>query len=121
MANATNVYDEPLMLCCGNTGFTREGFCYVPDSDFGNHSVCAIMTDAFLAFSVGRGNDLVTPIPEYSFAGLKAGERWCLCAPRWLEAYQAGVAPLVDLKATHKKALDVIPLSILADYAIESR
>jgi len=120
MANATNIYGKPLMLCCGNTGFTREGFCYVPESDAGNHSVCAIMTHDFLQFSYSRGNDLITPVPEYSFPGLKAGDKWCLCASRWWEAYQAGVAPLVDLHATHAKALDIIPLQVLQQYALES-
>jgi len=119
MANATNIYGKPLMLCCGNTGFTREGFCYVPESDAGNHSVCAIMTHDFLQFSYSRGNDLITPVPEYSFPGLKAGDKWCLCASRWWEAYQAGVAPLVDLHATHAKALDIIPLQVLEQYALE--
>ncbi|MFC3095194.1 DUF2237 domain-containing protein [Alteromonas sediminis] len=119
MPNATNVFGKPLMLCCGNTGFTREGFCYVPESDIGNHSVCAIMTHDFLQFSYSRGNNLITPVPEYSFPGLKAGDKWCLCASRWWEAYQAGVAPLVDLNATHVKALDIIPLAILEQYAAE--
>ncbi len=117
MANAKNVYGKPLKLCCGNTGFTREGFCYVPDGDQGNHSVCAIMSDGFLQFSLARGNDLITPRPEYAFDGLKAGDKWCLCALRWLEAELAGCAPLVDLEATNEKALDVIPMEKLARFA----
>ncbi|WP_100657800.1 DUF2237 family protein [Alteromonas flava] len=117
MANARNVLGKPLQLCCGNTGFTREGFCYVPDSDFGNHSVCAVMTDEFLQFSLQRGNDLLTPNPQYSFPGLKAGDKWCLCASRWLEAESAGVAPPVVLAAVNQKALDIIPLQTLRQYA----
>ena len=117
MANAKNVYGEPLHLCCGNTGFTREGFCYVPNSDFGNHSVCAIMTDAFLQFSLSRGNDLVTPNTAYAFPGLKEGDKWCLCAGRWLEAEKAGVAPPVVLAAINATALDVIPLQTLEKHA----
>lgn len=118
MANAKNVYGRPLKLCCGNTGFTREGFCYVPASDIGNHSVCATVDDAFLAYSLSQGNDLSTPRPEFSFPGLKPGDRWCVCAARWLQAYHGGCAPLVDLEATHEKALDVIPLAILENYAL---
>lgn len=118
MANAKNVLGEPLQLCCGNTGFTREGFCYVPKSDFGNHSVCAIMTTDFLEFSANRGNDLMTPNPMYDFPGLKAGDRWCLCAARWLEAEKANVAPKVLLAAVSEAALDVIPLEILKQYSV---
>ncbi|MEW9798535.1 DUF2237 family protein [Alteromonas sp. CYL-A6] len=118
MANEKNVYGRPLKLCCGNTGFTREGFCYVPPSDIGNHSVCARVDDAFLHYSLEAGNDLVTPRPEMAFPGLQPGDRWCVCAARWLQAYHAGVAPLVDLEATHEKALDIIPLSVLEDYAL---
>ncbi len=118
LANAKNVYGKPLQLCCGNTGFTREGFCYVPDADLGNHSVCVVVDEAFLAFSLESGNDLVTPRPEMSFPGLKPGDRWCVCAARWLQAYHAGVAPKVNLAATHEKALDIIPLSALEDHAI---
>ncbi|MBO1255784.1 DUF2237 domain-containing protein [Alteromonas sp. 5E99-2] len=118
MANEVNVYDKPLMLCCGNTGFTREGFCYVPTSDLGNHSVCAIMTLDFLHYAYSEGNDLITPIPEYAFAGLKAGEKWCLCASIWLQAFHAGLAPPVDLNATNKRALQIIPLEILEQFDI---
>lgn len=117
MANARNVLGEPLQLCCGNTGFTREGFCYVPQGDYGNHSVCAIITDAFLTFSLERGNDLITPNPMYDFPGLKAGDRWCLCANRWLEAEKAGVAPQVILAAVNESALSIVPLEILKRYA----
>ena len=119
MANAKNVLGEALQLCCGNTGYTREGFCYVPDSDYGNHSVCAIMTDEFLLFSQQRGNDLITPMPQYEFPGLKAGDRWCLCASRWLEAERHGVAPPVILAAINQAALKVIPIEVLEQYAVE--
>ncbi len=119
MPNARNVLGEPLQLCCGNTGYTREGFCYVPTSDVGNHSVCAIMTDEFLTFSQIHGNDLSTPNPMYDFPGLKAGDRWCLCVGRWLEAQQAGVAPKVILAAVNEAALGVVPLEVLQQYAIE--
>ena len=118
MANAKNVLGDPLQLCCGNTGYTREGFCYVPRSDVGNHSVCAIMSAEFLAFSVQRGNDLVTPNSLYDFPGLKAGDRWCLCAARWLEAEKAGVAPKVLLAAVNHAALDIIPMETLSRYAV---
>ena len=84
MANQFNVLGTRLKLCCGNGGYTREGFCYVPESDLGNHSVCAIMTDDFLQFSKSQGNDLISPNPLYDFEGLKAGDKWCLCAVRWL-------------------------------------
>lgn len=118
MANAKNVYGRPLQLCCGTGGFTREGFCYVPPGDVGNHSVCAVVDEAFLAFSTRMGNDLTTARPEFAFAGLAPGDRWCLCAARWMQAYEAGVAPKVNLAATHEKALDIIPLALLELYAL---
>ncbi|MFC4701432.1 DUF2237 family protein [Glaciecola siphonariae] len=119
MANEKNVLGTTLKLCCGNTGFTREGFCYVPNSDFGNHSVCAIMTDEFLAFSKASGNDLITPNPMYDFKGLKAGDRWCLCAVRWYHAVAANVAPPVILEASNAKALEVVGLDVLKAHAHE--
>jgi len=118
MANEKNIFGKPLMLCCHNGGYTREGFCYVPNSDFGNHSVCAIMTDEFLAFSLARGNDLITARPEYSFPGLKAGDKWCLCASRWLEAERADVAPPVILNACNEACLKIIDLDVLKAYAL---
>jgi len=113
MANQFNVLGTRLKLCCGNGGYTREGFCYVPESDLGNHSVCAIMTDEFLQFSKSQGNDLITPNPLYDFEGLKAGDKWCLCAVRWLHAVSANVAPPVVLEATNKKSLEIVPLDVL--------
>ncbi|MDC8830303.1 DUF2237 family protein [Alteromonas gilva] len=118
MANEFNVLGKPLMLCCHNGGFTREGFCYVPQSDFGNHSVCAVLTDEFLQFSASRGNDLSTPRPEFSFPGLKAGDKWCLCASRWLEAERAGKAPKVLLEACNQACLEIVDLATLQKHAI---
>lgn len=118
MANEKNVLGKPLKLCCHNGGFTREGFCYVPSSDFGNHSVCAIMTDEFLQFSLARGNDLITAHPQFSFPGLKAGDKWCLCASRWLEAERAGVAPPIILNACNEACLEIIDLEVLKRYAL---
>jgi uncharacterized protein (DUF2237 family) len=119
MANAKNVLGKPLGLCCGNTGYTREGFCYVPQGDVGNHSVCAIVTDEFLAFSKSTGNDLSTPMPHYQFAGLVAGDRWCLCASRWQEAFNAGCAPNVLLSATNERCLSIIKLTDLQDHSVQ--
>ncbi|GAB5379541.1 MAG: DUF2237 domain-containing protein [Aliiglaciecola sp.] len=120
MPNAVNVLDTPLQLCCANGGYTREGFCYVPNGDFGNHSVCAIVTEAFLAYSKQIGNDLSTPRPEYAFDGLKPGDKWCLCAARWEQARLAGCAPKVILKSTNKACLKVIELEHLIEYALDS-
>ena len=117
MANALNVLNKPLQLCCGNGGFTREGFCYVPESDVGNHSVCIIASEEFLVFSKQVGNDLSTAIPEYAFAGLKPGDKWCLCAIRWEQARLAGFAPQVILEATNKACLSVVKLADLKQYA----
>ncbi|MEM6756653.1 MAG: DUF2237 domain-containing protein [Planctomycetota bacterium] len=100
------------------TGFFRDGCCRSGDEDTGVHTVCAVVTDVFLAFSLSRGNDLVTPRPEYGFAGLTPGDRWCLCAARWQEAERAGVAPPVDLAATHEKTLDLIPRDVLEAHAL---
>lgn len=119
MANEKNVYGRPLRLCCGNTGFTREGFCYVPIGDFGNHSVCAIVTDEFLEYSKSVGNDLSTPIEQYGFPGLKDGDKWCVCAGRWQQALAAGVAPPVVLASTNIKALDIVKLSDLEKHSVD--
>ena len=107
---ALNVLGTPLLACSFDplTGYYRDGCCNTDHNDHGSHVVCAKVTQAFLDFSVSRGNDLVTPRPEFRFAGLKAGDRWCLCARRWLEAFQAGVAPPVVLEATHRKALEIV-------------
>jgi uncharacterized protein (DUF2237 family) len=118
---ARNVLGEPLELCSIKpmTGFYRDGCCNTGREDVGNHTVCVVMTDAFLAFSKSRGNDLSTPVPEIGFAGLKAGDRWCLCAARWREALKAGCAPRVVLTATHERTLDYVSLDDLKKHAID--
>ncbi|MBY0373164.1 MAG: DUF2237 domain-containing protein [Bryobacteraceae bacterium] len=103
------------------TGFFRDGCCNTSDEDRGSHTVCAVMTDEFLEFSVAQGNDLVTPMPMFNFPGLKAGDKWCLCAARWLEAYEAGAAPKISLAATHEAALDIVPLEALIEHAIDKQ
>ncbi len=117
-----NVLGGPLATCSNKplTGFYRTGCCSTGPEDLGSHTVCIIATADFLAFSKSAGNDLSTPMPEYRFLGLKPGDRWCLCAPRWLEAWHAGNAPRVILEATHERALDVIPLEALREFAADS-
>ncbi len=101
------------------TGFFRNGCCDTGREDVGSHTVCAVMTAPFLAFSKARGNDLSTPMPQYGFPGLKPGDRWCLCAERWKEAYEAGVGPPVILEATHMAALEFVDLDDLKQHAID--
>ena len=101
------------------TGFFRDGCCHTGPQDAGSHTVCSIMTEEFLAFSQSVGNDLSTPRPEFDFAGLRAGDRWCLCANRWLEAYEANSAPKIVAKATNIKALEIIPMEIIKRFAID--
>jgi uncharacterized protein len=115
-----NVLGGPLISCCTDpmTGFWRDGVCHTGPQDMGRHTVCAIMTDEFLAFSKEYGNDLSTPIPAYQFPGLKAGDAWCLCALRWQEAYEADMAPRVVLAATHKATLNFVSLEALQAYAV---
>jgi len=114
-----NVLDADLELCGMDpvTGFFRDGSCNTCDADQGSHTVCAVMTDEFLAYSKYVGNDLSTPRPEYGFVGLKAGDRWCLCASRFLQAHDEGCAPRVSLAATHKRALEIVPLDVLKQHA----
>lgn len=114
-----NVLGGPLQPCCTDpvTGFHRDGTCWASAADRGLHVVCAEVTSAFLTFSLRCGNDLVTPRPEYQFLGLRPGQRWCLCAQRWLEATHAGVAPPVDLEATQDRALSVVALELLKQHA----
>lgn len=116
-----NVLGEALRECSARplTGFYRNGCCDTGEADRGSHTVCAVMTDDFLAFSKARGNDLSTPRPEFGFAGLRAGDQWCLCAARFLEAWQAGQAPRIRLQATHRKALDIVPFDALREMALE--
>ena len=116
-----NVLGEPLIACPTRpmTGFFRNGCCDTAPEDVGSHTVCVVLTDEFLQFSKSRGNDLSTPLPDYGFPGLKAGERWCLCAPRWKEALDAGAAPRLVLEATHEETLAIVPLGVLKDYAAQ--
>ncbi len=102
------------------TGFYRNGCCETGPHDLGLHTVCAVMTEAFLDYSKASGNDLSTPRPEYDFPGLKPGDRWCLCAPRWKEALDAGMAPQVVLECTHEETLAIVTLGVLKDYAVPS-
>jgi hypothetical protein len=102
------------------TGFFRDGSCNTGPDDVGLHVICAQMTAEFLAYSRGRGNDLTTPAPEYGFPGLRPGDRWCLCAGRWREARDAGVAPPVILAATHEETLAVVPLDDLKRHALDA-
>ena len=122
MTEANNVLGGQLEGCCTNpmTGYYRDGFCRTGGQDFGLHVVCAEMTAEFLEFTKSRGNDLSTPHPEFQFPGLKAGDRWCLCASRWKEAFDAGVAPPVILSATHPRALEVVSLNELKKHALTS-
>lgn len=118
---ARNVLGEPLQSCSTAplTGFFRSGCCDTGPEDRGLHVVCAQVTAEFLSFSRSRGNDLITPMPVYRFPGLKPGDRWCLCATRWLEALRAGVAPPVLLAATHERALEVVSLGDLKRHALD--
>jgi uncharacterized protein (DUF2237 family) len=115
-----NVVGGELLACSllPLTGFYRDGCCGTGREDVGSHTVCAVMTDDFLAFSALAGNDLSTPRPEWGFPGLTAGDRWCLCASRWLEAHRAGVAPPVVLGATHARVVDVVPVELLTTFAV---
>lgn len=117
---ANNVSGNPLLTCSNEplTGYFRNGLCDTCGDDQGMHTVCAQMTEAFLEFSAKRGNDLMTPMPAYNFPGLKAGDFWCLCLQRWLEAHEAGVAPKVKLEATHASALEFVDLEILKSYSV---
>lgn len=116
-----NVLGEELQACGENpkTGFFRDGFCNTCEQDTGSHTVCVKVSREFLEFSRFRGNDLSTPMPEYNFPGLKPGDSWCLCAARWLEAHANDMAPKVYLMRTHKKALDIVELEILREYAAD--
>lgn len=114
-----NIFGLPLQSCCNNpkTGYYRDGFCKTDASDLGSHTVCAIITKKFLDFSKSMGNDLTTPRPEYQFPCLKSGDKWCLCALRWKEAFDAGVAPKVYLEATNEKTLEYINIQDLVAHA----
>jgi uncharacterized protein len=116
-----NVFGEPLKSCSERplTGFYRSGCCHTGPEDLGLHTVCVEVTAEFLAFSKSRGNDLSTPRPEFGFPGLEPGERWCLCAARWREAFEAGRAPRVILASTHEATLELVELGDLKRYAID--
>ena len=120
MVRSRNVLGEALQTCSRDpmTGFFRNGCCDTGPADRGSHTVCAIVTSEFLALSKYLGNDLSTPRPEFGFAGLKPGDQWCLCAGRFLQAHDEGAAPQVLLEATHEKALDIVPLDVLQQYAV---
>ena len=121
MDESLNVYGERLAPCSEDplTGFFRDGCCNTSDDDIGSHTVCIEVTQDFLEYSRFRGNDLSTPHPEFGFPGLKPGDRWCLCASRWLEAYEQDMAPRVYLQRTHQKASDIVPLALLRRYAVD--
>ncbi|AKS41241.1 DUF2237 family protein [Wenzhouxiangella marina] len=116
-----NVLGTTLADCSHDpkTGFYRSGCCETGPDDLGVHTVCAVMTEEFLAFSQSRGNDLSTPRPEFGFPGLQEGDRWCLCAARWREAWEADCAPRVVLEATHEKTLNIVPFDALKAHAVE--
>ncbi len=123
MEDSVNVLGEPLKACSFDpvTGFFRDGCCNTGPADRGRHTVCVRMTAEFLAFSERRGNDLATPRREFGFPGLRPGDRWCLCADRWREAWAAGVAPKVVLASTHRSVLETIPLEVLRAHAMPGR
>ncbi len=114
-----NVLGDPLAPCSSDplTGYFRNGACDTCTQDTGSHTVCAVMTAEFLAYSKYVGNDLSTPRPEFGFAGLNPGDHWCLCASRFLQAHDEGCAPRVSLMATHQRALEIVPLDVLETYA----
>ncbi len=124
--SASNVLGTSLQCCCSNvrntnigTGFYRNGYCSTGEDDLGRHTVCIQATAKFLAYSQKVGNDLSTPVPQYMFPGLEEGDRWCLCAQRWVQAYQDGCAPQLYLQATHEKTLTYVPIEILRMYAVD--
>lgn len=121
MASELNVLGETLQECGTDpvTGFFRDGCCTTGPEDVGSHTVCAVMTTEFLAHQMAVGNDLSTPRPEFNFTGLRPGDRWCVVAVRWLQAYQAGAAAPVVLASTNARALDTIPLSVLRAHAVD--
>ena len=121
MEESLNVFDEALIPCGENplTGFYRDGCCNTGKEDVASHTVCVSVTREFLEFSKGKGNDLTTAVPAFNFPGLLPGDSWCLCAARWLEAYDNGVAPKVYLTKTHKRALEVVKIDQLKEHSID--
>ena len=122
MSTSLNVVGGLLELCSldPRTGFFRDGCCETGPEDVGRHTVCAQVTSAFLEYSLRRGNDLITPRPDYGFPGLVPGDQWCLCAARWAEALAAGVAPPVVLASTHAKALELVSMQDLLEHAVDA-
>ncbi len=118
---SVSVLGEPLELCGDEpeTGFFRDGHCNTCAEDVGSHTVCVEVSQAFLEYSRFKGNDLSTPMPEHGFAGLKPGDSWCLCAARWLQAYQDSMAPRVYLARTHQRALEIVPMDLLKEFAAD--
>ena len=116
-----NVLGGPLEGCSTDplTGFYRDGCCRTGPGDFGSHTICAVVSDEFLDHQQSIGNDLVTPVPEFKFPGLKPGDRWCVTAYNWLRSHEAGVAAFVVLAATHEQALEIVPLDVLRQYAVD--
>lgn len=116
-----NVYGEALIACSTDpmTGFFRDGCCNTSEQDLGSHTVCIKADKQFLEFSRFKGNDLSTPMPQFGFPGLKEGDGWCLCAARWLEAHEQGMAPRVYLRRTHQRALEIVPLELLSKFALD--
>ena len=121
MTKQINIFGDEITPCSYDplTGFFRDGCCNTEERDIGSHTVCVQITEAFLEYSKSKGNDLSTPIPEFGFPGLVSGDRWCLCAQRWLEAYEDGMAPKVVLLATNEKVLDIISIELLKQYALD--
>jgi uncharacterized protein (DUF2237 family) len=121
MDSSLNVFGDALETCSDDptTGFFRDGCCNTSEADAGSHTVCVQVTQAFLEFSRFRGNDLSTPRPEFGFPGLKPGDRWCLCAARWKEAFDAGMAPRVYLRSTHQRALEIVSLEVMRGFAAD--
>jgi uncharacterized protein (DUF2237 family) len=121
MDESINVFGEKLEICGTDpvTGFYRDGNCNTCKGDVGSHTVCIETSTEFLEYTRFRGNDLSTPVPEFGFKGLKAGDSWCVCAGRWLEAEKNGMAPRLHLKSTHIKALEIVPMALLKKYAVD--
>lgn len=118
--NRLNVLGESLASCCYSpiTGYFRNGFCHTATTDLGQHTMCVQMTAEFLNFSQKVGNDLITPLPEVDFPGLEPDDFWCICVTRWVDAYQAGVAPPIKIQACHQAVLSYVPLEVLMEYAV---
>jgi len=121
VSQTRNVFGKPMQICCLEpaTGYYRDGFCHFGEDDFGVHGVCVVMNAEFLAFSKEHGNDLSTSIPEYGFVGLKPGDAWCLCADRWIQAYNHGMAPKLKLESCHNILLELVPLEVLQQFAAD--